>query len=296
MHRPSRNISPRLGFGLGLAALLFATDGMAQDAIAPANDQPRQVERPLEGLCADAPCSPQVLAGRYRIIEGPFAGSELRLDAGSRYSLTLEMDAMLRRFSGQWQLEGGMVWLRHDAAPGSSVQLLSDAAANKAGEGMRALLVDLERSASSPAELAELQTLRAELEGKRLPGTPVHVVLSDPMSGVAAEGVRVELQLEGGTVLAGEDLPGGNDYRFTLPDDAVRVQGMVLHFPGLADPVRFPLVAPLRPRYAVLFDACDLGSCHSDLMGVVPDQREGGWVMEGTGVGVFVRTDAGPAK
>lgn len=296
MHRSSSNTKPRLVFGLGLAALLFATAGMAQDAAATGNEQSRQVEHPLERLCADAPCSPPVLAGRYRIIEGPYAGSELRLDLDSHYSLTLEMSVMLRRFSGQWQLEGGMVLLRPDAAPGASVQLLSNEAASKASEGLRGLLVEMERGASSPAELAELKVLRAAVNGKHLPGVPVFVAVNDPMSGIAAEGVRVELQLEGGTILAGEDLPGGNDYRFKLPDDAVRVQSMVLHFPGLADPVRFQLDAPLRPHYSVLFDACDVGSCYSDIMGVVPDQRGGQWVMESWGVGVFVRTDAEVAK
>lgn len=199
---------------------------------------------------------------------------------------------MKRRFSGQWQLDVGMVWLQPDTAPGASIQLLSDEAVNEGYKEVRALLVEMERSASSPVERVEFQSLRAELEGTRLPGSPVLVAVSDPMSGVAAEGVQVELELKGGMVLAGEGI-GGNDYRFTLPDDASKVQSMVLHFPGLADPVRFPLAAPLRPRYAVLFDACDVGSCESRSMGVVPNQREGEWMMEGMGVGVFVRTDVG---
>ena len=107
MHRSSRSIRGCLGLGLGLAASLFAATGMAQGAPVAPPVQSRQDEGRLQKLCADTPCSPPVLAGRYRIIEGPFAGSELRLDAGSRYSLSLERSVMKRRFSGQWQLGNG---------------------------------------------------------------------------------------------------------------------------------------------------------------------------------------------
>lgn len=296
MHRPSRNARRCLGMGLGLATLLLATAAMAQEAAGSRDDQSQSVESVLDGLCADAPCAPPALAGRYRIMEGPFTGSELRLDAGGGYSLNLGKEAMRRRFDGRWQLDDGMVLLQHDPEPGKRIQLLSDEEVSAAGRDMRALLADMERDAASPGERAELLALRAELEGRHLPGTPVHVVLSDPMSGVAAEGVRVALELEGGVVLDGEELSGGNDYRFMLPDAVSSVSGMVLRFPGVEAPIRFPLSGPVRPRYAVLFDACDLGACQAGTMGVVPNRLEGEWVMEAMGVGVFVRSGVGSVE
>ncbi len=294
MQRSSSNIGALMRLGTGLAALLLAAASVAQGVPEARTVASPQLEQRLHDLCPDSPCSPSQLAGRYRIVEGEFAGSELRLDAGGTYSLSLSLAAMLRRFNGRWQLDEAMVWLQPETAPGASVQLLSDQAVSQANEGMRALLEDMQRSAASADEHAQLQAMRAELEGRRLPGMPVFVSLSDPMSGVAAEGVRVALELEDGTQLDGEDV-AGNDYRFSVADDA-KVRSMVLHFPALAGPVRFPLAAPLRPRYAVLFDACDLGACQSDVMGVVPNQRDGQWVMEGIGVGVFVRADAGVGK
>lgn len=243
--------------------------------------------------CSGETCHPQELVGRYCVASGPFTRSEMRLDANGRYEGVLESAPMFRRTSGRWYVHTGGVVLEPLKPLTDSLQLVSPQMLEMKGSGQPetscgALLRDAEDGLAQRRGAAEALVW---LEEVHTPGEPVLVVLKDPLSGVATEGVELALELARGEIPATESFMGGNEYFFELPVDHGNVRALVLRSPALHAPVRMPLDGPLRARYALLFDGCDIGLCYSRGMLIMPERRENAWVLDASGVGVFIRED-----
>ncbi|GEM_PF-906633 len=244
--------------------------------------------------CVGEMCTPQALAGRYRVVEAGFTGSVLELDGDGSYALRLALAPMPRSSKGQWSLQDGMVLLYPRDELADTMQLVPHEARSAERAQLQQLLADLQQAHPNPAgrsDHGELEELQAQLADTHTAGMPVYVNLLDPMSGVASDGVRVVLELAQGELSAEGELAGGNTYRFPSPAPGQVVTGLRLHFSGIGASLRLPLQPPLRPSYQVLFDGCAVGMCESETMGLVLEQAEGGVRFAAWGVGVFQRVN-----
>ena len=244
--------------------------------------------------CAGEACTPQALAGRYRIVEAGFVGSVLELGVDGNYVLQLAMPPMPRSSKGQWSLEDGMLLLHPHDELADTVQLVPYEARSAARAQMQQLLADLQQAHPDPADRrghVELEELQAQLADTHVAGRPLYVNLLDPMSGVASDGVQVVLELARGELTAEGELPGENTYRFPSPAPGQVVTGLRLHFSGIGASLRLPLRPPLRPGYQVLFDGCAVGMCESATMGLLLEHTDGGVHFDGLGIGVFQRVN-----
>jgi len=293
--------------GLAVAALCLALAVQAQE---PTNheDAAGQARRAAEQAaaavallesgeapalpCADDACAPQALAAAYRVQDGTYAGSMLRLGEEGRYSMQLTQPPMQRSSKGTWSLQDGMVVLVPQDDPADAVQLVPYEARSAERAQLQQLLADLQQAHPEPDGRSDedaRDTLQAQLAATHEAGRPLYVSLLDPLTGVASEGVQVVLELAGGELAAESRLSGGNTYRFPSPPPGQAVTGVRLQFPGVDAPLRLPLQAPLRPSYQVLFDACALRMCESATMGMVLQQGADGPLLYAVGVGVFQR-------
>lgn len=244
--------------------------------------------------CAGDTCTPQALAGRYRIVEEGFAGSVLELGGDGNYALQLAMSPLPRSSKGQWSLEDGMLLLHPRDDLANTVQLVPYEARSAERAQVQQLLADLQQAHPDPADRSdhgELEELQAALADTHAAGRPLYVDLLDPMSGVASDGVQVVLELAQGELAAEAELSGANTYRFPSPAPGQVVTGLRLHFSGIGATLRLPLQPPLRPGYQVLFDGCAVGMCESETMGLLLEQVEGGVRFDGLGIGVFQRVN-----
>lgn len=242
--------------------------------------------------CVGEACTPQVLAGRYRIVEDGYAGSVLELGGDGNYALTLAMPPMPRNSKGQWSLADGMLLLHPRDDLADTVQLVPHEARSAERTQLAQLLADLEQAHPDPADRKgqeERGELQAQLADTHVAGRPLYVNLLDPMSGVASEGIQVVLELAQGELAAEGSSPEGNTYRFPSPAPGQVVTGLRLHFPGMDQSLRLPLQPPLRPGYQVLFDGCAIGLCESATMGLLLEQGDDGARLHALGVGMFQR-------
>ena len=250
--------------------------------------------RRMPSSCVGETCTPEALAGRYRIVEEGFAGSVLELGRDGNYALQLAMSPLPRSSKGQWSLEDGMLLLHPRDDLADAVQLVPYEARSAERAQLQQLLADLQQAHPDPAESSDhdaLEELQAQLADTHVAGRPLYVDLLDPMSGVASDGVQVVLELAQGELAAEGKLSGGNAYRFPSPAPGQVVTGLRLHFPGMDAPLRLPLQPPLRPGYQVLFDGCAVGMCESATMGLLLEQAEGGVRFDALGIGVFQRVN-----
>lgn len=264
----------------------------AQEAFDSASTLDQTQRRPSS--CTGQACTPQALAGRYRIVEAGFAGSVLELGDDGSYALQLAMPPMPRSSKGQWSLEDGMLLLYPRDELADTVQLVPYEARSAERAQLQQLLADLQQAHPDPADRSdhgELEELQAQLADTHVAGRPLYVNLLDPMSGVASDGVQVVLELAQGELAAEGELAGGNTYRFPSPAPGQVVKGLRLHFSGIGASLRLQLQPPLRPSYQVLFDACAVGMCESQTMGLLLEQAEGGMRFDGLGIGVFQRVN-----
>ncbi|WP_282266316.1 hypothetical protein [Stenotrophomonas sp. PS02298] len=244
--------------------------------------------------CVGEACTPQALAGRYRIVEDGYAGSVLELGGDGNYALTLVMHPMPRSSKGQWSLDDGMLLLHPRDDLADTVQLVPHEARSAERAQLAQLLADLEQAHPDPADRngqEERGELQAQLADTHVAGRPLFVNLLDPMSGVASDGIQVVLELAQGELAAEGRLPEGNTYRFPSPAPGQVVTGLRLHFPGMDQSLRLPLQPPLRPGYQVLFDGCAIGLCESATMGLLLEQGDDGARLHALGVGMFQRVN-----
>lgn len=262
----------------------------AQQAFESASTRDQAQRRPSS--CVGQACTPQALAGRYRIVEEGFVGSVLELGGDGSYALQLAMPPMPRGSKGQWSLEDGMLLLHPHDDLADTVQLVPYEARSAERAQLQQLLADLQQAHPDLADRRgqdEREALQAQLADTHVAGRPLYVNLLDPMSGVASEGVQVVLELAQGELVAEGELPGENTYRFPSPAPGQVVTGLRLHFSGMEAPLRLALQPPLRPGYQVLFDGCAVGMCESTTMGMLLEHADGGVRFDALGIGVFRR-------
>ncbi len=248
--------------------------------------------------CVEEACTPQALAGRYRIVEEGYAGSVLELGGDGNYALTLAMLPMPRSSKGQWSLGDGMLLLHPRDDLADTVQLVPHEARSAERAQLAQLFADLKQAHPDPDPdpadrkgQEEREELQAQLADTHVAGRPLYVNLLDPMSGVASEGIQVVLELAQGELAAEGRLPEGNTYRFPSPAPGQVVTGLRLHFPGMDQSLRLPLQPPLRSGYQVLFDGCAIGLCESATMGLLLEQGDDGARLHALGVGMFQRVN-----
>lgn len=293
----------------GLAVALLWLAGTAQAQSGPAEAARRAMRAAEEAAAAvaalesgqagmpsqvEVASTPPALVARYAVAEGGFAGSTLQLSQDGGYVLQLAMAPVPRSSRGRWSLQDDMVLLQPQDSPRDTVQLVPYEALADERARLQQQFAQLQQALSGTSDeqaRARLEELRAQFAPQHVAGTPLQVTLLDPVSGVASDGVQVVLELAQGEPIAADRLAGGNSYRFPAPLPGQAVTAVLLHFPGLAEPVRLPLPAPLRPGYLVLFDACAVGMCVSDTMGLMLEQQEGQVRLQSFGVGVFNAVD-----
>ncbi len=293
----------------GLAVALLWLAGAAQAQSGPAEAARRAMQAAEEAAAAvaalesgqagmpsqvEVASTPPALVARYAVAEGGFAGSTLQLSQDGGYVLQLAMAPVPRSSRGRWSLQDDMVLLQPQDSPRDTVQLVPYEALADERARLQQQFAQLQQALSGASDeraRAQLEELRAQFAPQHVAGTPLQVTLLDPISGVASDGVQVVLELAQGEPIAADRLADGNSYRFPAPLPGQAVTAVLLHFPGLAEPVRLPLPAPLRPGYLVLFDACAVGMCVSDTMGLMLEQQEGQVRLQSVGVGVFNAVD-----
>lgn len=99
-------------------------------------------ERDL-GVCGKVDCSPDVLSGIYRVVEGSHAGSELKLQADGRYWLQVETELAPLVLSGRWNRQSSVLLLEPTNPQVDAVKLVPREASARTREALLSLLSDL---------------------------------------------------------------------------------------------------------------------------------------------------------